>query len=441
MERTRDRSVSEVRVNSSRLLKDGVQTGITTSNLTVVQPETMTDVITRRFYTRSRVNGDVINSPMSKVIAKNKSSNIVRWAEFYDPAAPVATRNRYRSELVNHYPTPDIMVQYPGLMAKVVNLEALAVTKAYSRVGEPDVATLTELAELRETLSFLASPVRGMVAASRRLSNYLKKFSRYEKGYLSRLSRWKTAKESKAGKREPKPSWSPPSFDWAGRRVDDVASAWLAFRYAIMPLVYTFQDIQKHLDRTEYPTRGTGRAKESDTFDETQVLDFDTAVTGTTGPYKGRREMHLNAKVVVRAGVLYIPDWSLSRQLGFQINRVPMALYEVIPLSFVTDWFHNGQEFYDALTAEFRAMQILAAWVTTEVTWDYNVDVGGISTTDSRVTFSGMATATLASGTWKRRRPASMSDVAFKFRLEINAKRVADGLALVKTILFNSRKI
>lgn len=404
----------------------------------ITQPDVMTDIVTPLFKKRS-VNGEVIISPMSQYKATNVSTGQFDWAEFRDP-----TGGTYfaRSTRTANYPTPEVMVKYPSLAAKVESCEALAITSAYAKVGAPDVSTLTELAELRETISFLWSPVKAMKAATERLSSYLKRFSRYEADYNRRMEAWYLRQAKRPGRSPgPKPLWSPPKMKWGKWSVDDVASAWLAYRYAIMPLIYLFQDIQKHLGRNGEPTRDTARAKADDSYSTTvRFGPFDTFVNGVVGAYKSARDETITARVVSRAGVLYVPDWSLSRQLGVQINRVPMALYESIPLSFVTDWFHNGAEVYDALTAEFRALRILGAWVTTVVTFDYSVSAGGVSTSDSRVTFGGLVTKTVGSGTWKRRRPASVSDVRLKLRVEIGAKRIGDALALIKVMLLTSRK-
>jgi hypothetical protein len=146
------------------------------------------------------------------------------------------------------------------------------------------------------------------------------------------------------------------------------------------------------------------------------------------------QEVEGSVAVVSRAGVLYEMDASLLTQLGVSWNRVPMAFYEAIPLSFVSDWFHNGADVYDALTAEFRAQKILTAWVSTEVKYDvlfrevYGPAISGNGSVQ------GLVLET-RHGNWKRRSLASLSDVKFSFRTELSVKRVADGLALIHTFL------
>ena len=111
-----------------------------------------------------------------------------------------------------------------------------------------------------------------------------------------------------------------------------------------------------------------------------------------------------------------------------------MAMYEIIPLSFVTDWFHNGASVYDALTAELRALKIYGAWVTTEIDFEFDGYLEA-RPADSQTTCSGGGKATTVSGKWKRRRLASLADVQLRLRVELNGKRIADALALIHTML------
>ena len=131
-------------------------------------------------------------------------------------------------------------------------------------------------------------------------------------------------------------------------------------------------------------------------------------------------------------------DASLLTQLGIQWNRVPMALYEAIPFSFVTDWFHNGAQVYDALTAEFRSKGILGSWVTTRIGFD--VQYKDVYLPHAANCFANGQRIMNVSGTTIERKLTSGSDVKFSFKNDLNLKRVADGLALCYTLLATARK-
>ena len=116
-----------------------------------------------------------------------------------------------------------------------------------------------------------------------------------------------------------------------------------------------------------------------------------------------------------------------------------MALYEAIPLSFVTDWFHNGADAYDALTAEFRALKILGAWVVTTIDYECEFAQDVVPLTPGASVSNGAMTGTTR-GQWKIRKLASLSDIRVQTRVDLNSKRVADGLALIHSFLATALK-
>lgn len=323
------------------------------------------------------------------------------------------------------------------VLKEIVRNEALAVTEAYAKVGAADLETLTELAELKETLSFMASPVKKMAAVTRRVSDYVSRRKRWEDAFAQRLERWNKRNPKHRG---PQPVKSQGPRAKIGRiEATDIPSAWLAYRYAIMPLIYSFQDLQEHLSRAIYPERVTSRAKESS--DVSLVTSPPWTIAGGTefGSIQYRHSRSGNAKVTSWAGVLYVADWSLQRQLGIQLHRIPATMYEVIPLSFVADWFHNGMDVYNALTASLRSQEILGAWVTTKVEYDFVYNLAAEPLDPQSTCYPG-STCYVGSGTWTRRKPVSLADVKFKFRTELNAKRIVDALALSSTLLATAMK-
>lgn len=432
MTRTRDKStVSLIPVTDV----DTVGSSSTTSygTISVSMLDRMTDVVTDRFHKRSS-QGEIIINPMTKEVSNPSVHQINFWKQ------RIATDGVVRRWSRTHYwPWVDwVPWSDSAIMDRVARLEALAITDAYAKVGEADIASLTELAELRETLSFLWSPVRKMRDLTRRLHSYVKSVKRIQDNFKKRLAKWESLPPHVKKKRaKPEPP-KLPKLKLGKFEATDISSAWLAYRYAIMPLIYTFEDIQKHLSRETWPERDTARAKQVDEID-LEVVGSWAQFDYPNGNVFERFMRTGQARIRSRAGVIYAPDWSLNRQLGVQIHRVPMALYEVIPLSFVTDWFHNGASVYDALTAELRALKIHGAWVTTEIEFDFKGYLEA-RPADSQTTCSGGGHATTGQGKWKRRRLASLADVRLLLRVEMNSKRVADALALIHTMLATASK-
>lgn len=438
--RVRDKSYTQSGLSSGTWYRksDGAVLNSYNRAVSWLVDDRMTDVVVPGFKQKSRDGGIFVNN-----MTKHKSSKTnlgkswqcegqtARFVESVSFTPPEIDFNRV-SELTGR-------------------LESQAITEAYAAVGEPDLSTLVELAELRETIQFLGSPVRGLIAAGRKAKRYRDQYSRWLTSYERRLDRWNSLPPYRKAK-VPKPSaGTKPKMDWGKYRVTDIASLWLAYRYAVMPLIYTFQDVEKTLKRyneNDFPTRATARGKASDVYDKTDYFSASNPLSLDSGSGAVHYEAWVRHKYTIscRAGALYAPDWSLNRQLGVQINRVPAALYELIPLSFVSDWFHNGADVYDALTAEFRAQKIYGAWVTTTIEYIIQTDnqmspVAGAQHTS--VSGGGRTTVAHTVGTFKSRRKASMADVEFQLRLDLNAKRIADGLALASTLLdaaFRKRK-
>jgi len=434
MTRTRDKSTISY---GTWTMRDIIGKSSTTNSgaFSVLNHDIMRDEVTPRFKQRSK-DGEIFIKPMTKHTSVASLERCNFWKQRNRPGDAVK-RFEWSHEVGSAW--QDYMpLHTQKVQESVERLQHLAITAAYSRVGSPDVSTLTELAELRETISFLYSPVRKMIDITRRLRSHLNRVQRIKDSYQKRLAKWESLPPHvKKRRKQPEPPVLP-KRKLGKLEMEDVSSSWLAYRYAIMPLIYTFEDIQKHLTRSAFPDRDTARKKESVDIDLSEQGTWQThsAPNGTI-EYRPVRSGKVN--VVVRAGVLYKPDWTLNRQLGLQIHRIPVAMYEVIPLSFVTDWFHNGMEYYDALTAELRAVKIHGAWVTTELDYQYTVSYE-LRPGDSETTVAPGGITFKRSGKWKERKLASLSDVKLMLRLELNGKRVADGLALIHTMLATARK-
>lgn len=325
-----------------------------------------------------------------------------------------------------------------SVVDKVSLLEDLAITKAYAGVGQPDVATLSELVELRETLAFLFLPVGKMVTLTKRFNDWLEYTKRADKAFAKRRARWEKSPKSSRGK-PPVLRYRP--LKMGNIEVRDIPSAWLAYRYGLMPLIYTFQDAEKllaDLASGGIKLRVTSRAKMEDTVSLESIEPWRN-VSYAGGTFRDRHTRFGDARITCRAGVLYVPELDLQTRLGVRLNRIPKALWEGVPLSFVADWLQNGAEFYDALTAEFRAQKILGAWCTTTIEYYYRVGYTDQATGGTASTATAMSDCVIE-GKWKRRINTTLADVKFRLRLEMNGKRIADALSLIYLFLSTGRK-
>lgn len=431
--RTRDNTWLEA---YSRVVSEKLATGVvkvTPSTTTLTCESVMSDVVTPDFRERSS-KGELIFNPMERI---HVSRTLL-------PAA--VHKQRLRGSVLctydENYRSP-YMASKPWLEANVLSeisrLEALSVTDAYADVGMADIELLTELAELKETLGFIWSPIRKAFGFTRRLRRYLQTCTRIDarnkRSLARRNDRLRRSRGRKPKKFKPTPY---PKFKWGKISVYDIPSAWLAYRYAIMPIIYTCGDIAEHVSRIEFPDIGTARA--------VSTADVDLALSTAPATYCGDAGCTIEssqrvgtAHIKARAGVVYKPDWSIGNLLGTRLHRVPATVYELIPLSFVADWFWNAASVYDAFTVSCRALEIKGSWVTTTIDMDFEA-IFNFASADAYTTASCNNPVGAFTGQYKRRRLTSLSDVRLLFRTQLNANRIADAFALIGSFLNNMRK-
>ena len=115
---------------------------------------------------------------------------------------------------------------------------------------------------------------------------------------------------------------------------DALASVWMQYRYAISPIVYSLQDIEKTLgqyDRVFKTTRGFDREDE----------DFDSMMADFTWRSMNAMSYVGNHKHRIFLKRNYDPVTLLDGFLkNISLNPITTT-WELIPLSFVADWFVN----------------------------------------------------------------------------------------------------
>ena len=407
---------------------------VSTSKHSYFWENSMQDVVVKDYKKRSAL-GEIFNNPMTRV---QMNCKLVPLGFHKRRTVSGSTRGYYYDYWV---PPFDKYWEWSIVKDAIQQSESVAITDAYARVGSADVESLVELAELRETISFILSPLKGAIALTRRAKAYIRSCDRIDTVNRRSLERYqRLRRQRRSRKRIRPPKVIPyPKFVWGVHLVYDIPSMWLAYRYALMPIVYSIDDVSKALDGKIKPERVTVRAK----FNQKVSIDDAPSYSVYNYPNGYTKERLLRIGTVVvwsRAGVMYEPDWSLNHTWGLSLHRVPSTLYELIPLSFVADWFWNGAAFYDGLTAILRAKRILASWVKTVL--EFNVSyVWDAIANDSYTTVTlGSPTFYRVDGTWTHRRPTSLADLRVTLRVSLNTDRIADGLALIAEFLKTARK-
>lgn len=393
----------------------------------LVNEQIMLDEVTPNFKRRSAA-GEIIVSPMSRLTVTRRvlDDNFLKHNQ----------SGYFQCDRTICYGSTSPWTESAVIQAQS-RAEVLAITDAYANAGRADVEGLTELAELRETLAFLWSPVRLALSHTRRAKKIKRQYDRITLLNLRRKVTWDQLPERLKRKRKPPKPLPLPKHKW-GITVYDIPSLWLAYRYALMPIVYTCDDISASLSRKVKAKRGTARAVE--TLEVDLYTDSGWRVSdNASGKSRERAVRTGKCTVKSRAGVLYEPNWSLDRVWGVQLHRVPATAYELIPLSFVADWFWNAASFYDALTVSCRVKSILASWVTSTLEFDVKGKYEA-EPLDSYTSISfGNDYAVDIKATYRARRLTSLSDIRVAARVHLNTDRIADAFALIAEFLKSRR--
>lgn len=196
----------------------------------------------------------------------------------------------------------------------------LSLQRAYTKMYEPDFDVGMIVGELRETISgfsTLGSGIRDLI----RQYNRLKKSGRS----------------------------LPPSAT-----LNMLTGEWLEFRYGIMPLIYTAQDLIKHVEDGinrlgDKLLRKRGRVRPADSS-----IELTLEPKGFVSNYTIGGSGTLSQSYSMTSSVMY----KLTRRLtfrdiyGLNLHDLPRIVWELTTLSFVWDWFFGIGDWLESFTID-----------------------------------------------------------------------------------------
>lgn len=299
----------------------------------------MTDVVTKN-YKATSANGEIVNTPMdSREEISQYATGVVTEELFY----PVPPSGYDRWTYSGHFTPWRTANTNCALMENVyapftaTNIAAKAAIKARNNVSPTIVQGLVSLAELHKTVR-LVKDLAGTLAKTglailrggnpAEIKNLVLGLRRDQRGSARDI-------------------------------VEGVSSRYLQYRYGTRILIMEVQGVLKALNpNRRTPMRATARGNESQTA-------ISTADKVLSNIYSGNSTFRFTSgqTISARAYVLYQADLSYQLARDFGLYDIPGSLWDIVPYSFVVDWFIPIQNWLQALTPKV-GIKVLAEGVT-----------------------------------------------------------------------------
>lgn len=342
------------------------------------------DCVVRNFHKRSK-NGEVIMNPYSNSTCVRTLTPIslysytdTRYGLTYTqsgfPDAGVVQASGYTS-----WPSRYDLIS----SSEVGGLTTEASTRVLSAIGRASTDSWENLAETQKTVGMLWSPI--------------KSFMRFDK-----------------------------RFQIASAGLS-AANAWLMYRYGIMPLINSVDGVLTALNRNVIPLRKTTRAQ------ATANATYVGSVTWTAAQWQRTYRIQKTESHTVRAMSLDTVVRSMYNDLGFDSKSLIQLPWNLIPYSFVADWFLNVGDYIGALGQAFQPQSLGRCTVHQSVLSQVRQSTNDVNTNSYQVLNSKQLLLWRQDNVYTTRDLGlSAPGIVFKsnFRLD-DVTRVGDALALI----------
>lgn len=362
--------------------------------------ETMTDSVIPGFHRRVQ-KGDLFFNPMTYTkkqynfddqgigfvmrATANSCSSPLMFQESDVPGAIVC------NYLLGSTDTSSVTLDNQGVFSdsEINNLITEVSTSCLAKRGRADDNLFESLAEWRQTLAMLRRP-------QRILSDFLDTYNRK----ISRL-----------------------------RRLKGASSAWLAYRYGVRPFVKDVTAIINGIGQDVGRKRVTVRSQK--TLNKFSVDTFTTHPSWSWVTTTFRKQT--SDSLLVRAMSLDEYVATLASNVGFTAKGLITTPWELVPYSFVADWFVNVGDFFNAIAPAPGYEQLGSCLMVQRQTVNVWTALGGTASPNATI-ISGNVTGQLSSSVLTKTRSVGLPTpglvVKADFRLD-DPDRVLDGLSLL----------
>lgn len=370
-------------------------------------------------FARRKAAGEIMNTPIYKRKTIWSGSNTSDYTISYSNPNLTCTGTNFLRQLsgqkhlrsMNLSPGLGLSFEwYKELESR--QTDVIAGTKAWGGIKSPSIQGTVFAAELGKTLRMLRHPIDN-------LAQFLKQV--------------KKSKRYKSWSRQQK-------LDNLGTSLADfIAAEWLRYRYGIMPLLYDIQGIKALLAEPIVSPRLTSRASEK--FNSGTLTNTIPYSEGASGYFAGSTVTTRVVNVEVRCGILYEHECILHDRYGYGLDQQLSAIWELIPYSFIVDWFYNLGDYIDAMSPKI-GVKVLAQWTTIKVVDAKGAVANAYGTPPSAYyTISGSLSATAQEvNTLYSRQPVCKSGIvdlskSWDLGRVREQNRILDSIALVTGLL------
>lgn len=356
----------------------------------------MTDYVSSGFR-KLQAEGGVVNTPMQWTRDIRSGGDSTISGTYTDPSTGAVTgRAIYTGNNFHKY-----WGEAPYRM-EAVHIDSLRVsasTSALAGVEAPAVQGQVFLVELKKTLGMIRRPMDGLV-------QYLKAYQKRRRN---------------------------PRYKGGASLAATAAGSWLEYRFGWRPFLLEMEAGLDTLLNGNFVPRKTSRAMRERTVTSTvQRVNHPSVLFGG---FSADLTDQFSTTYTVRAGVLYATNMDLSSQLGFRWADLPSTAWELVPFSFVVDWFANVGDLIQALVPK-GGVTHLAEFETIHVKSECRRTCSRISGATGWVYTPPEGTHVRIYETFERVPKLTSPGFSFAFSLEeaLKGSRVLDAVALLTQI-------
>lgn len=289
------------------------------------------DWVVPNFKARSAA-GEIFNNPFRTSKTKHAAATSGSWDFYWIPTCTGTSTKAVGGNTTGGHSNPPASwgghkEGLPSWYDQTGDLRILAGTSAWANVASPEVLGGEFLRDAHRTFEMLRHPLGTLREA---------------------LTAVRTKKK----------------FQHAGLSVGAyIGSEWLKYRYGLTPALNDIAGAFEAIVKPIFTDRKTARG-----YADYPLYEASDTLTGSLGAEYGyTTQRYCSQHQQVRAGILYRHVSGMNEKFGLHLNSIVPTLWEILPWSFVGDWFFNVGDYLSAVVPK-AGTQILSSWTTVKVT-------------------------------------------------------------------------